>query len=189
FRRALQLDPNNRLAREGFWEVHLSLDLDALANDPQTLALVDLNLCLDRAGSLLLNKPTPAQLKEAERLLAMVLRLAPQRQPQVCYWRAVAATHGGRLDEAAHELERLLDPHHYGAENTHRLAVLLPAWQLALMLHDDLRKKVGLPQLAILGRRIDAIAAVERHLAANPGDAGVQPLKRLLYDGLTEPEY
>ena len=47
FRRALQLDPNNRLAREGFWEVHRSLDLEQLANDPQTLALVDLDLCLE----------------------------------------------------------------------------------------------------------------------------------------------
>ena len=59
FRRALQLDPNNRLAREGFWDVHRSLDLDQLANDPQTLALVDLDLCLDRAGTLLLSKPSP----------------------------------------------------------------------------------------------------------------------------------
>ena len=38
---------------QGFWDVHRSLDLDSLVNDPQTLALVDLDLCLDRAGSLL----------------------------------------------------------------------------------------------------------------------------------------
>ena len=37
---------NNRLAREGFWDVHRSLDLEQLANDPQTLALVDLESVL-----------------------------------------------------------------------------------------------------------------------------------------------
>ena len=37
--------------------------------------------------------------------------------------------------------------------------VLLPAWQLALMLHPELRRLVGLPQLAIPGRRMEAIYA------------------------------
>lgn len=74
FRRALQLDPNNRLARDGFWDVHRSLDLEQLAGDPQTLALVDLDLCLQRAGSLLLQPgPSAAQLDEAHRLLDLVL--------------------------------------------------------------------------------------------------------------------
>src|SRR5262249_42190019 len=60
FRRALALDPNNRLARDGFWEVHRLLDLDELVKDSQLLALVDLDLCLDRAGTLLLpGKPHP----------------------------------------------------------------------------------------------------------------------------------
>jgi tetratricopeptide (TPR) repeat protein len=189
FRRALQLDPNNRLAREGFWEVHRSLDLDQLARDPQTLALVDLGLCLDRAGTLLLSKPTPAQLAEAQRLLELVLKLDPGRQPAVCYWRAVAFTHGGQLGPAAHELERVLDPAHFGHDNPHRLGVLLPAWQLALLLHPGLRERVGLPQLAHPGRRMEAIAAVERQLAEAPDDPGAQALKRLLYQDLTEAEY
>jgi len=189
FRRALQLEPNNSLAREGFWEVHRSLNFEQLADDPQMLALVDLDLCLDRAGTLLLSKPNAKQLEEANSLLDLVLRLAPARHPQVSYWRAVAATHAGELDRAAAELERLLDPEVYGADNPYRLGVLLPAWQLALMLHSGLRQRVGEPQLAIAGRRMDAIAAVERHLADNPNDPAVVPLKRLLYDGLTEAEY
>jgi tetratricopeptide (TPR) repeat protein len=189
FRRALQLDPHNRLARDGFWEVHRSLDLEHLAADTQTLALLDLDLCLDRAGGLLLSRPTPAQLDEAQRLLDLVLKLTPERHPQVDYWRAVAHTHARQLDLAAAALERLLDPHHYGADNPQRLAVLLPAWQMALLLHEELRRRVGAPQLSHPGRRMEAIAVVERHLAANPDDPSFGPLKRLLYQDLTVAEY
>lgn len=189
FRRALQLDPNNRLAREGFWEVHRSLDLDQLANDPQTLALVDLDLCLDRAGSLLVSKPSPPQLAEAQRLLEMVLKLDPRRKPAVCYWRAVAHTHGQAVGTAAAELTQLLDPAHFGADNPYRLNALLQAWQMALLLHEGLRQQVGLPQLAIPGRRMEAIKVVERHLSANENDPAVVPLKRLLYHDLNEAEY
>ncbi len=190
FRRALQLDPNNRLAREGFWDVHRSLDLDQLANDPQTLALVDLDLCLQRAGSLLLQAgPSAAQLDEAHRLLDLILRLQPSMRPSVGYWRAVAHTHARRFDDAATELEHILDPSHYGAGNSQRQSVLLAAWQLALLLHDELRRRVGQPQLALPCRRMEAIAAVERHLADNPDDQTIWGLKRLLYQEVTVPEY
>ncbi len=189
FRRALQLDPNNALARAGFWEVHRSLDLDELVKDPQSMALLDLDLCLDRAGTLLLSKPNPAQLDEALRLLNLVLALKPERQPQVDYWRAVAAVHSHQVNEAARLLEGLLDPTHYGPDNPSRLAVLLSAWQLALLWHDELRQRVGEPQLAHPGRRMEAIAAVERYLAANPDDASIGPFREMLYRNLTEAEY
>ncbi len=190
FRRALQLDPNNRLAREGFWDVHRSLDLDALVKDPELLALVDLDLCLDRAGTLLVHgKPSPAQLEEAFRLLDLVLQLQPDRRPQVDYWRAVAHTHARQIDQAATELEHVLDPAHFGPDNPQRLTILLPAWQLSLTLHEELRRKVGAPQLEIPGRRMEAIAAVERHLATAPDDQNVWGLKRMLYHDLTEAEY
>ncbi len=190
FRRALQLDPNNRLARDGFWDVHRSLDLDQLADDPPTLALVDLDLCLQRAGSLLLQPgPSAAQLEEAHRLLDLVLRLQPNMRPSVDYWRAVAHTHARRFDEAAKELEHLLDPSHYGPGNPQRHNVLLSAWQLALLLHDELRRRVGQPQLALPNRRMEAIATVERHLADNPDDQTIWGLKRMLYQDVTEQEY
>ncbi len=186
FRRALQLDPNNRLARDGFWDVHRSLDLEKLADDPQTLALVDLDLCLQRAGSLLLQPgPSAGQLDEAHRLLDLVLRLQPALRPSVDYWRAVAHTHARQYDEAAVELEHVLDPSHYGPGNPQRHNVLLAAWQLVLLLHDELRRRVGLPQLALPGRRMEAIGAVERHLAEQPDDQTVWGLKRLLYQDLT----
>ncbi len=190
FRRALQLDPNNRLARDGFWDVHRSLDLEQIAHDPQTLALVDLDLCLQRAGSLLLQPgPSAAQLDEAHRLLDLVLRLQPAMRPAVDYWRAVAHTHARHYDDAAAALEHVLDPSHYGPGNPQRLNVLLSAWQLALLLHDELRRRVGEPQLALPGRRMEAIAAVERHLADNPQEETIWGLKRLLYQNLTEAEY
>ncbi|HKB35988.1 MAG TPA: tetratricopeptide repeat protein, partial [Gemmataceae bacterium] len=47
----------------------------------------------------------------------------------------------------------------------------------------------GQPQLALPGRRIEAIAAVERHLAEYRDDASVFPLKRLLYQDLSEEEF
>ncbi len=190
FRRALQLDPKSRLAREGFWEVHRSLDLNQLANDPQTLALVDLNLCMERAGGLLCQgKPTPDQLTESLRLLDLVLSMQPALLPVADYWRSVAHTHGQQFDVAAEELERLLDPAHYGRDNPERKLVLLQAWQLALTLHQELRRRVGEPQLALPGRRMDAIVAVERHLAENPDDKDVWGMKRVLYADMTEAEY
>jgi tetratricopeptide (TPR) repeat protein len=190
FRRALQLDPANKLAREGFWDVHRSLDLGQVSDDPQTLALVDLDLCLERAGSLLLHpSPTAANLAEAHRLLDLVLKLQPDRGPQVEYWRAVAYTHAKRYDEAADELRRVLDPNVYGSDHPFRKAVLLPAWQLALLLHEELRRRVGADEIAQPGRRMEAIAAVERHLAENPDDQAVWGLKRVLYHDVTEAEY
>jgi tetratricopeptide (TPR) repeat protein len=190
FRRALQLDSTNKLAREGFWEVHRNLDLDQLMKDDQLLTLVDLDLCLDRAGTLLIHgKPTPAQLDEAQRLLALVLTLQPNRRPQVDYWQCVAHTHAQDYHEASTCLERLLDPARYGADNPQRLNVLVAAWQLALLAHAELRRRVGEPQLARPGRRLEAIVAVEKHLTEAPDDPAGVKLKQLLYHDLTEAEY
>jgi hypothetical protein len=136
FRRALQLDPNNKLAREGFWDLHRTLDLEQLGRDPQLQALVDFDLCLERAGSLLLDgKPTEAQMKEAQALLGLVLNQRPEKQPAVAYWQAVAFTHLGQYEEAAAELARVLDPGVFGRHNAERSRILLSAWQLALLLH------------------------------------------------------
>jgi tetratricopeptide (TPR) repeat protein len=190
FRRALQFEPQNKLAREGLWGVHRSLDLKLLAGDPQMVSLLDFALCLERAGFLLLEpKPSQAKLEEAQRLLDLVLGQRPALRAPVHYWRAVAHTHERRYDQAADELRQVLDPRGYDAGNPERQKILLQAWLLALRLHAELARRVGAPELALPGRRMEAIAAVERHLAANADDAEVWAFKRALYHDLTEAEY
>src|SRR5262249_17790454 len=84
FRRALTLDPNNTLAREHLWGLHRKMDLKDLVHDPDTLALVDLDMCLARASTLLLEpKPDEAKLKEAEHLLDLVQSQRPALAPMV----------------------------------------------------------------------------------------------------------
>src|SRR5262249_53924917 len=133
--------------------------------------------------------PPPAKLEEADRLLQLVLSQRPAMQPTADYWRAIAHTHARALDTAAVELEHILDPADYGHDNPHRRTILLRAGERALLLHDELRRRVGEPQLAQPGRRMEAIAAVERHLAENTEDQMAWNLKRLLYHDVTEAEY
>jgi tetratricopeptide (TPR) repeat protein len=189
-RRALQLDPKNALARETLWRMHRSMDLAQVVKEPETLALMDLDMCLERAGSLLLApRPGPEKLREAHRLLELVLNQRPELRPVVDYWRAVAHTHARAYDLAVCELEHVLDPGAFPPGDPHRNSVLLQAWQLALTLHPELKQRVGLPQVALPGRRMEAIAAVERALAGAPDDPAAWELKRILYSELTEPEY
>ncbi len=190
FRRALELDPKNQMARNGFWNVHCQLDLNEVASDPQMLALVDVNLSMERAGTLLNNgKPPPAQLQEARRLLELVLRINPGLRPCADYWESVAHTHCHEFDDAEAKLNTLLDPNHYGANNVARQMVLLPGWQMALTTLAELRRRVGEPQLAQPGRRMDAIGAVERQLLVQGDDPNAWGLKRMLYADLTEADY
>ena len=67
---------------------------------------------------------------------------------------AVAFTHARDLDRAAAELEQVLA----GGADPQRWTVLFPAWQLALLLHDGLRQRVGLPQLEQPEAVLQAIA-------------------------------
>jgi tetratricopeptide (TPR) repeat protein len=190
FRRALRLDPNNALAREGFWRVHRALDFEQLHNDPELLNLVDFDLCVERAGSLLVaGKPTADRMSEARRLLQLVLSQRADLAPAVEYWRAVADLHDQRYDEAETGLRNVLDPAHFGRDNPARRDVLMSAWRLALLLHPEMQRRVGEPEIAKPGRRMEAIAAVERHLAAAPNDGDAWGLKRLLYRDLSEDEY
>ena len=190
FRRALELDPKNKMAREGLWAVHRSLNLVEAAKDPELVALVDPEMCLQRAGTLLMDaKPTPEQLEEAHHLLAFVKNQKPMQKPTVLYWQCVAHLKTGHVDEAAQELTAVLDPAGYAPNDPGRAAILLDAWRLALVLHPEMQKRVGTPQLALPGRRMDAIAAVERRLAVTPDFPPAWDLKRTLYAALTEAEY
>jgi tetratricopeptide (TPR) repeat protein len=190
FRRALQLDPDNKLARDHLWGLHRRMDLKELMHEPETLALVDLDLCLARASTLLLAaKPGEEKLKEAQHLLDLVLSMRPGLKPVASYWQAVALTHGKHLDQASEKLASLLDPTVNSPDDENRKKVLMQAWQLALTLHPELNRRVGTPQLGLPGRRLEAIAAAERHLAANADDPDAWNLKRVLYSNLTEDEY
>jgi tetratricopeptide repeat protein len=185
--RAVTLNPENTLARETLWRVHQEMDYDQLANDPETLEVVNFELCLERAGWLLLQgKPAPEHIQEAQRLLNLVAGQRPALLPRCNYWRAVALTHQGRFDEAADALTSVvaaLD------DTPHRQVILFQAWQLALLLHPELKRRVGTPVLALPGRRLEAIAAVEGQLALRPDDPSAWDLKRLLYSELTEADY
>jgi tetratricopeptide (TPR) repeat protein len=189
FRRAMQFDPQNKLAREGLWSVHRALDLTRLPEDPQTLAVVDLDLCLERAATLLSQPPSAEQLTEALRLLDLIQTQRPNLRSAVHYWRAVAHTHARKIEEGTAELQQVLDPSGYAANDAQRQAILLPAWQLALRSRPELAQGIGQPQLALPRRRLEAIGAVERHLTANPEDAEVWGFKRVLYQDLTEADY
>jgi tetratricopeptide (TPR) repeat protein len=190
--RALSLNPRHSLAREQMWFVHRQMDVDQLKKDPETLALINYDLCLERAATLLLlEKPQPAQLDEAERLLHLVSDQRPAVEPTCAYWRAVAALHRRKIDDAARDLEIVLQAPADAAQVdwAQRQAILYQAWQLALMLHPEMKRRVGEPLLAQPARKLEAIAAVERRLAEKPEDPDAWEVKRLLYSLLTEGDY
>jgi tetratricopeptide (TPR) repeat protein len=205
FHQALKLDPQNSLVRESMGRMHRALNIDDVKQDQQTLALMDFDFCLDRVKSLLLAPgPTPAQLDEAHHLLDLVISQRPAYGPIVDYWRAVAYTHARRYEEAAAKLEGILANQASGAfehagtgvitdparpGDPHRDAILFDAWQLALTLHPEMNRRVGTPQLATPGRRLEAIAAVECRLADAPDDQAGWELKRMLYSNLTPADY
>jgi tetratricopeptide (TPR) repeat protein len=191
FRRAVELDPNNQLALTGLAKVHSGIDVRQLKGDPETVALLDLDLCLNRAGKLLWQREiNPNQLQEVGHLLDLVAEQRPARLPEAEYWRAVADMRAQRPESAAERLGKLLDPAAWAADaQASRWSVLLPAWQMALLRSKDLATRVGQGQLLLPGRRMEAIAACEKALAADRNDADAWELKRYLYDSLTEADF
>lgn len=188
--RALYLDPNNALAREQLWNVHRLMDFDKVEGDPPTLALLNFELCLERVATLLLaTKVRPEGLGESHRLLNLVDRQREEMRPRVDYWRAIAFAHERKYDEAAAALTRVLTGEGTAHGNPHRRHILFQAWQLALMLHPELERRVGQPLLAMPGRRMQALHAAERRAAQNPEDKAAVDLKRLLYSELTPAEF
>ena len=188
FNRALQLDPTNNLAQEQLWTLHREMDLDKLKAEPETLDLVNYELCMERVAWLLLQTPPRSdQLQEAERLLGLVQEQRPVLEPRCAYWRAVAFLHQKNHERAAINLHEVLTS--ADSDNPHRRYVLLQAWHLALFLHPEMKKRVGEPLLQEPGRRMEAIAAAERQLNLKPQDPAAWDIKRLLYADLTEAEY
>jgi tetratricopeptide (TPR) repeat protein len=191
--RALQLNPRYPLAREQLWDLHRKLDLDKLKEQPTILAHVNYGLCLERVNALLLaDRPQEPQIKEVVHLLDLVEHQRTDLAPICWYWRAVAACHRRNYDEAANHLGTLLAGE-VPADPKARRKVLFRGWQLALVLHPEMRRRVGEQLIQHSARRFEAIAAVERELAAlreaNADDAAAWDVKRVVYGPLTEPMY
>lgn len=191
FRRAQELDPKSPLATQGMLALHTSLSPAKIDRDPALADLLDFTLCLDRAQRYLLGDRPPGEAErvEAERFLTLVEQKKPVYQARVDYLRAVSLTHAREYDAAATVLAKLLDPEAAGYHATVRRAILLPAWNLALTWSREIEKRVGWKELEKPGRRLEAIAAVERQLAADPQDAATQELKTLLYSRINESEF
>jgi len=190
FRRALELDPKSPLAQQGMLALHNNLSLAQVESDPELTEILDFGLCLDRAQAFLVGiRPNPEQRTEAERFLKLVEQKKPSYQARVDYLRAVSLTHAKEFDAAAATLAMVLNPESPDYHRSVRNAVLYPAWNLALHWHPEIEKRVGWKELNKPGRRIEAIAATERFIAANPTEEAAKELKTLLYSQLQEAEF
>ncbi|HSQ55832.1 MAG TPA: tetratricopeptide repeat protein, partial [Gemmata sp.] len=192
FRRALELDPNNALARKGLIALHNNLTLSKIDNDPQLAESLDFSLCLDRATALLMpagSVPTAEERAEAERFLSLVEKKQPAYSAWVDYLRVISLLHAKQPDAAAETLSRLLNPETPGYHPVVRKRVLYDAWDLALRLHPKLVDRLGWAELNKPGRRMEAIQAVERKLATEPDNTTAREYRTLLYSQLNEGEF
>jgi hypothetical protein len=189
FRRAQQLNPNSQLAGEGMLHLHNTLTLSKLENDKELEAELDFGLCLDRAAALLMVPPTPQARVEAEKFLNLVTEKKPVYAARIDYLRAVSHVHAKEYDAAAATLGRLLDPETPGYHHGLRKSVLFDTWSLALDGPKGLTERLGWAELNKPGRRMEAIAAVERKLAADPNHEKAKEYRTMLYSQLAEGEF
>ncbi len=189
FRRALELNPNSPLANEGLVSLHNSLTLSKLDKDPDLVESLDFGLCLDRAHALLMRPPTPESRAEAERFLNLVTEKKPAYLARIDYLRVLSLIHAKTYDTAADTLARLLNPETPGYHAGLRKSVLFDSWFLALDGPKPLTDRLGWDELNKPGRRMEAIAAVERRLAADPNDDKAKEYRTMLYSQLQEGEF
>lgn len=189
FRRAQELNPNSQLANEGLVHLHNNLTLSKLENDKDLEAQLDFSLCLDRAAALVMMPPTPAEREEAEKFLDLVMQRKPAYSARVDYLRIISLIHAKQYDAAAETLSRLLSPETPGYHSGVRKAVLFDSWFLALDGPKALTDRLGWAELNKPGRRMEAIAAVERKLATVPNDTKANEYRTMLYSQLAEGEF
>ena len=185
FQRALSLDPQNSLAKNQYWKLHSELDPSKLETDTETMSLVDINLCQDRIQTLLFRgKPSPEFHAEVVRLIILVRKLRPDLGPVCDYYDSVLALHDKEVNKAASLLEGILKPPQ-PLDHPARNPILYLAWNLALASHPELKNQVGYPLIkSYPSCRMEAITAVEKHLASEPSDQQAWALKRFLYSEL-----
>ncbi|MBY0457352.1 MAG: tetratricopeptide repeat protein, partial [Gemmataceae bacterium] len=189
FRRALELNPQSELANEGMHRLHNSITLAALDRNPELVEELDFKLCLDRANALLMTPPTPTAGEEAGRFLNLVEKKKPVYLARVDYLRVVQLIHARQYESAGESLGRLLSPETPGYHPTVRGAILFDAWFLALDGPKALTDRLGWAELNKPGRRMEAIGAVERKLAADPNNDKAKEYRSFLYAGLQEGEF
>jgi tetratricopeptide (TPR) repeat protein len=190
FRRALRLDARNELASQGMIALHHRVDVTKLAPDAELLRHLDYGFCLDQATGYLIGSraPSASERDKAERLLALVEQQSPKLSARVDYLRAISLTHAKRFDDAASLIARLLDPESPYDPDVRR-SVMFESYDLALRLHPELVRRLGETELAKPGRRMQAIAAIERKLAVAPNDPTANELKTVVYASLRESEF
>jgi tetratricopeptide (TPR) repeat protein len=185
--RALQLAPDNPLARQQLWDIHRDLNFAELKNQPEIVPFLNFNFCLGRISQVLQTKPDAADLVEVRKMLDIIAQEQPDMLPICSYWRAVACLHERHFDEAARQLNSILQlPQYYTPQ---RQGIHYAAWQLALVGHPEMHRLVAAPLLAQPGHHMDIIAAVEYQLTLTPQDPTAWDLKRQMYSELTEREY
>lgn len=190
FKRALALDPSDDLATGGMWELHQRVDVASLPSDSPLLSHLDYGFCLNQATALLigLRAPAASEREKADRMLTLVETQKPALLARIDYLRAISKTHAKQFDDAASTLSHLLDPE-VPYDVTVRNEVLFDAWNLALRIHPELTERLGEAELSRPGRRMQAIAAVERLLAVEPANETALEQKAFLYSGLKEAEF
>ena len=189
FRRALELNPDNALANQGMLALHNNLTLSKLDKDPDLVESLDFALCLDRAAALLMTPPSPLAREEAERFLNLVEQKRPAYLARVDYLRAISLIHARQYDTAADTLARLLSPESPNYHPSIRKQVLFDAWFLAIDGPKGLTALLGWEELNKPGRRMEAIAAVERKLVADPTNEKAKEYRTMLYSQLGEGEF
>jgi tetratricopeptide (TPR) repeat protein len=189
FRRAQELNPQSELANEGMLLLHNNLSLSRIGDDQELLAQLDFGLCLDRASALLMVPPTPQVRNEAEQFLALVEKNQPVYSARIDYLRAVSFVHAKQYDAAAETLARFLNPETPGYHVGLRKKLYFDALYLALDGPRPLTDRLGWAELNKPGRRIEAISAVERTLAADPSHEKAKEYRTMLYSELTEGEF
>ena len=189
FRRALELNPNSELALEGMHRLHNNLTLATLERHPDLIEELDFKLCLDRATALLMVPPTQAARDEAARFLDLVEKKKPVYLARVDYLRVISLVHAKQYEFASEALARLLSPETPGYHPTVRNQVLFDAWFLAIDGPKGLTDRMGWPELNKPGRRMEAIGAVERKLAADANNEKAKEYRNVLYSGLQEGEF
>ena len=189
FRRAQELNPENPLANSGMITLHNNLTLTKIERDPELVEALDFGLCLDRAAVLLMTPPTPQAREEAEKFLNLVEQKKPVYSARIDYLRAISFIHAKQYDAAAEVLGRLLSPETPNYHTGLRKSALFDAWFLALDGPKGLTDRLGWCELNKPGRRIEAIAAVERKLTADPAHEKAKEYRTMLYSQLAEGEF